>query len=337
MPNHVYGKCAANTAAVEEVELRGPGMPMGFIHVPMNAAANVHREPLHNPRHGIAAAARVDTETDDSSAYISTVNLIPALSEPAEARLRMRMLYDQDDAAAELLIVSNLRLVVPVAQSHLGFNQPLSDLIQEGNVGLIKAVYGLTAAGDGRICDVAQVVIKRSIREFILHGLRMVQVRLTKSQQELFFRLPESVRSDFQRLQTPALRAVADHLDSRLKEIKHLQSTLAGSEMTLRALKRAESDRVAGMRLQLHSGSVAAWEDREDKEQWFKNMYQAIEKLDHRARDIVCSRWLLQGRRQKLAELARRYGISGERVRKIESESFKFIRKFRDEGAGSDQ
>jgi RNA polymerase sigma-32 factor len=260
-------------------------------------------------------------------AYISTVNRLPLLTPEQETSLA-RKLRDTDslDAAREL-VVSHLRLVVSVSRQYLGYGLPHADLIQEGNVGLMKAVKRFDPERGVRLVSFAVHWIKAEIHEFIIRNWRLVKVATTKAQRKLFFNL-RSMRPDGQTLDPAQIDAIARELDVRPQDVSEMEVRLTGRDMSLEN-QDDDDDTYAPI-------AYLSDEGREEPTQVMERAAQsalqgsglagALDVLDERSRRIVQARWLQDEGGATLHELAQEFGVSAERIRQIEAAAMKKMR-----------
>ena len=260
-------------------------------------------------------------------AYISAVNRLPVLSADRETELGRRLRDQEDLGAARELILSHLRLVVSVARQYLGYGLPHADLIQEGNVGLMKAVKRFDPERGVRLVSFAVHWIKAEIHEYIIRNWRLVKVATTKAQRKLFFNL-RSMRPDGQTLDPEQVDHIARELNVRHEDVSEMEVRMSGRDMSLenqdddddsyapiaylsdegrqeptRVLERAARDR-------LQSAGLTG----------------ALDALDARSRRIVEARWLQDDGGATLHELAQEFGVSAERIRQIEAAALKKMR-----------
>ena len=259
-------------------------------------------------------------------AYIAAVNALPALDAAAERRLALRLRDDQDLQAAQDLVLSNLRHVVHIARGYLGYGLPFADLVQEGNIGLMKAVKRFDPEVGVRLISFAVHWVKAEIHEYIVRNWRMVKIATTKAQRKLFFNL-RRLKGRLGWMNRAEVEAVARDLKVRPEDVLQMEARLAGADLSFNATPEdgegayMPEDYLADTRDALAELEDAEWTAR--REQAMKG---ALESLDARARDIVQRRWL-QDDKAGLQALADQYGISAERVRQIESASMKKLRK----------
>lgn len=253
-------------------------------------------------------------------AYIRQINAVPVLSSEEERALALRLEQQNDLAAAQQLIMSNLRFVVKIARGYSGYGLPLSDLIQEGNIGLMKAVKRFSTSHDVRLISYAVHWIKAEIHEFVLRNWRIVKVATTKPQRKLFFKL----RSSKKRLgwfSHDEVNDVAKTLGVKPETVLEMESRLSGSDVTFDPPTNDNDDE--------HSFTPAAYltDERADPAQLLERndsrsqeldlMTDSLQMLDVRSKDIIQRRWLNENK-ATLHELADEYQVSAERIRQIE-------------------
>ncbi|WP_367401413.1 RNA polymerase sigma factor RpoH [Solimonas sp. SE-A11] len=265
--------------------------------------------------------------TGSLDAYISSVNHLPVLSAEDERRLAEKLRDDQDLGAAQQLVLHNLRFVVHIARGYMGYGLPLGDLVQEGNVGLMKAVKRFDPDVGVRLISFAVHWIKAEIHEYILKNWRIVKIATTKAQRKLFFNL----RSAKQRLgwmNRNEVEAIAADLKVKPEEVEQMEARLGGADVSFSITPAdGEEGYVPEDWLADNRDEFAEMEEAEWQEQQEDRLRDALTGLDDRARDIVYRRWLHEGEKAGLQELADKYGISAERVRQIESAAMKKLRK----------
>ncbi|MGQ0530515.1 MAG: RNA polymerase sigma factor RpoH [Panacagrimonas sp.] len=260
-------------------------------------------------------------------AYIHSVSRIPVLEPEAEQVLARRLRDDQDLNAAQELVLSNLRFVVHIARGYMGYGLQLADLIQEGNVGLMKAVKRFDPDVGVRLISFAVHWIKAEIHEFVLKNWRIVKIATTKAQRKLFFNL----RSAKQRLgwmNQTEVEAIARDLNVKPEEVLQMEGRLGGADVSFSAASDDDEDSyVPEDYLAVEDPAIRRIEDADWHEQRENIMRDAITDLDARSRDILMRRWLAEGEKAGLQELGDEYGVSAERIRQIESAAMKKIRK----------
>lgn len=258
-------------------------------------------------------------------AYIQAAQRFPMLSEAEELRLARRFRDEGDVDAARQLVLSHLRLVISIARGYLGYGLPHADLIQEGNIGLMKAVKRFDPERGVRLVSFAIHWIKAEIHEFIVRNWRLVKVATTKAQRKLFFNL-KSMKSGYEGAETlsqgQALE-VAHRLGVKADDVVEMETRLSGRELALeRQVDDAEDafapiDYLADSRYeptQVIEGKVRARLQDE-------GLKSALENLDARSRRIIEARWLHEGEAATLHELAAEFGVSAERIRQIEAKA----------------
>ena len=260
-------------------------------------------------------------------AYISTVNRLPVLTPEQESSLARRLRDDEDIAAARELVLSHLRLVVSVARQYLGYGLPHADLIQEGNVGLMKAVKRFDPERGVRLVSFAVHWIKAEIHEYIVRNWRMVKVATTKAQRKLFFNL-RSMRPDGQTLDSKQVDEIAAHLNVREEDVREMEVRLSGREMSLENQDDDEDAYapIAYLSDEGHDDPTQVLERRAEDMMRGAGLDRALEALDPRSRRIVQARWLQDDSGATLHELAEEFGVSAERIRQIEVAAMKKMR-----------
>ncbi|WP_431296795.1 RNA polymerase sigma factor RpoH [Rahnella sp. PAMC 25559] len=263
-------------------------------------------------------------------AYVRAANAYPMLTAEEERALAERLHYDGDLEAAKHLILSHLRFVAHIARNYSGYGLPQADLIQEGNIGLMKAVRRFNPEVGVRLVSFAVHWIKAEIHEYVLRNWRIVKVATTKAQRKLFFNL----RKNKQRLgwfSHDEVEHVARELGVTSKDVLEMESRMAAQDMTFDPTPDDEPRDGAAMApmlyLQDKSSDFAETieEDNWDQEATDK-LSSAMEGLDERSQDIIRARWLDDDNKSTLQELADKYGVSAERVRQLEKNAMKKLR-----------
>ncbi|NOL50132.1 RNA polymerase sigma factor RpoH [Pelistega europaea] len=262
-------------------------------------------------------------------AYISAVNRIPVLTPEQEKEFAERLQKDGDLDAARALILSHLRLVVSISRQYLGYGIPHADLIQEGNIGLMKAVKRFNVSHGVRLVSFAVHWIKAEINEYIIRNWRLVKVATTKAQRKLFFNL-RSMRPDGQTLDPEQIEGIARKLNVRPEDVTEMEVRLSGRDMALESSADDDEEFAPISYLsdegEFEPGHIMAQNNRYALQT--QGIANALETLDERSRDIIQSRWLQDdGQSKTLQELAAQYGVSAERVRQIENAAIKKMRK----------
>jgi len=265
-------------------------------------------------------------------AYISAANRVPMLSEAEEQRLARRFRDDADLDAARQLVTSHLRLVIAIARGYLGYGLPHADLIQEGNIGLMKAVKRFDPDRGVRLVSFAMHWIKAEIHEYILKNWRLVKVATTKAQRKLFFNLRSikaalaqeaDSRQGFSTLGADEVITVARQLGVKPEEVVEMETRLTGADVSLEPLNDDDEDSyapIAYLAADKSSEPSTIIERKEYDRLQDEGLNTALAALDDRSRDIVRRRWLVADGEEAatLHELAAEYGVSAERIRQIE-------------------
>jgi RNA polymerase sigma-32 factor len=260
-------------------------------------------------------------------AYISAVNRLPMLTPEQELALGKRLRDESDLDAARQLITSHLRLVVSIARQYLGYGLAHADLIQEGNVGLMKAVKRFDPERGVRLVSFAVHWIKAEIHEYIVRNWRMVKVATTKAQRKLFFNL-RRMRPDGQTLDPEQVDTIARELNVRPEDVSEMEVRMSGREMALES-PGDDDDHFAPIAYLSDEGQQEPsriLERRALDTLQGSGLTDAVEGLDPRSRRIVEARWLQDDGGATLHELAAEFGVSAERIRQIESAAFKKLR-----------
>ncbi|CAB3624464.1 MULTISPECIES: RNA polymerase sigma factor RpoH [Achromobacter] len=260
-------------------------------------------------------------------AYISSVNRLPVLSAERETELGRRLRDQEDLGAARELILSHLRLVVSVARQYLGYGLPHADLIQEGNVGLMKAVKRFDPERGVRLVSFAVHWIKAEIHEYIIRNWRLVKVATTKAQRKLFFNL-RSMRPDGQTLDPEQVDHIARELNVRREDVSEMEVRLSGRDMSLEN-QDDDDDSYAPIAYLSDEGRQEPTRvlERAARDQLQSaGLTDALQALDPRSRRIVEARWLQDDGGATLHELAQEFGVSAERIRQIEAAALKKMR-----------
>jgi len=271
---------------------------------------------------GAAGAAVALPPVGNIDAYISAVNRLPMLSAEHESELARRFRENNDLEAARELVMSHLRLVVSVARQYLGYGLPHADLIQEGNIGLMKAVKRFDPERGVRLVSFALHWIKAEIHEYILRNWRLVRVATTKAQRKLFFNL-RSHKASNRALTGSEIDAIARELNVRNVDVVEMETRLAGQDLALEGqTDDGEEDFAPIAYLSApESEPTQRLQAREYDRLQGEGLTQALESLDARSRRIIESRWLRddsEGGALTLHELADEFGVSAERIRQIE-------------------
>ena len=254
--------------------------------------------------------------------YVQAVNSLPLLSAEREQELARRFRGNGDLEAARELVLAHLRVVVAISRGYLGYGLPQADLIQEGNIGLMKAVKRFDPERGVRLVSFAVHWIRAEIHEFILRNWRMVKIATTKAQRKLFFNL-RSLKSSLATLGPEDVKAVARQLGVKPEEVVEMETRLAGRDVALEPAGDDEEESFAPI-------SYLVAEDAEpgrilEHEQTARlrgeGLQRALASLDPRSRRIVEARWLTEKDAATLHDLAAEFGVSAERIRQIEAKA----------------
>ncbi len=259
--------------------------------------------------------------------YIQSVNRIPLLTETEESDLAHSFRENEDLEAARKLVLSHLRLVVAIARGYLGYGLPHADLIQEGNVGLMKAVKRFDPDRGVRLVSFAIHWIKAEIHEYIVKNWRLVKIATTKAQRKLFFNL-RSMKSSSNTLQGEEVLAVAQQLGVKPEEVREMETRLSGQEMALEGGSDDDDERFAPIAYLAdpHAEPSDVLARRQAARLQDEGLHHALATLDERSANIVRRRWLTEGDAATLHELAAEYGVSAERIRQIEAKAMQKMR-----------
>ncbi len=261
--------------------------------------------------------------------YIQFANRVPMLSEQQEREYATRFHDESDVDAARELVLSHLRLVVAIARGYLGYGLPHADLIQEGNIGLMKAVKRFDPRRGVRLVSFAIHWIKAEIHEYILKNWRLVKVATTKAQRKLFFNL-RSFKKDSAALSPDDVAVVAEQLGVKPEEVVEMETRLGGQDVPLDGGRDEDEERFAPIAYLPDPGAepVEVLEQTEQAHLASEGLRLALENLDDRSRRIIEARWLHddEGKAATLHELAAEYGVSAERIRQIEAKAMKKMR-----------
>ncbi|TDK27163.1 RNA polymerase sigma factor RpoH [Luteimonas aestuarii] len=259
-------------------------------------------------------------------AYIGAVHQIPVLSVEDEQALARRFRDDEDLDAARELVHSHLRFVVHVARGYNGYGLPLGDLIQEGNIGLMKAVKRFDPDVGVRLVSFAVHWIRAEMHEFILKNWRIVKVATTKAQRKLFFNLRKS-KTRLGWLNAEEVRAVAADLNVSEREVLEMESRLSGRDIGFDAPSDEDDDHAppspAAYLMARDEDPAQAYERNDSETDQLELLRAGLAKLDARSRDIIARRWLDDDSKVTLQELADEYGVSAERIRQVEANALK--------------
>jgi len=275
----------------------------------------------------LAAPMAMPMPTGSLEAYIQAVNRFPILTAEEEQSLARRFRQENDLDAARQLVLSHLRLVVALARGYLGYGLPHADLIQEGNIGLMKAVKRFDPERGVRLVSFAIHWIKAEIHEYILRNWRLVKVATTKAQRKLFFNL-RSMKKGLAPMSADDVDRVASELKVKPEEVVEMETRLAGQEI---AFEGEPDDEEAYAPVHYLADETAEpyrmLEAKQDERERGQGLDNALQALDPRSRRIVEARWLREKDPATLHDLAAEFKVSAERIRQIEVKALQKMRK----------
>ena len=264
----------------------------------------------------------------DLDRYLSQVYSIPVLTREEELELTQEFFKTEDVQIAHKLVISHLRFVVHIAKSYAGYGLPLADIIQEGNLGLLKAVKKFDPEKGVRLVSFAVHWIKAEIHEFILKNWRIVKIATTKAQRKLFFNL-RSKKKNTGWLTDEEAKRIAKELDVSVKEVMHMENRLNSADSPFDAPTDEEDNEKAFSPSQYLEDNSFNPEDITEQKNYEDVNHTALLKnisaLDKRSQDIIRARWL-DDNKITLNELADKYSVSAERIRQIEATAFKKLK-----------
>jgi RNA polymerase sigma-32 factor len=261
-------------------------------------------------------------------AYIQTVNRFPMLTAEDERSLALRFRQDGDLEAARRLVLSHLRLVVALARGYLGYGLPHADLIQEGSIGLMKAVKRFDPDRGVRLVSFAIHWIRAEIHEYVLRNWRLVKIATTKAQRKLFFNL-RSMKSGPAPLSPGDVERVAAELRVKPEEVVEMETRLSGKDVAFEAEQDDEEAYAPANYLAADRDAepLRLLEDKESEELRASGLDAALKSLDPRSRRIIEARWLREKDTATLHDLAAEFNVSAERIRQIEAKALEKMRK----------
>ena len=277
-----------------------------------------------------ALALSIPSAVGNLDGYIQAANRYPMLSEAEETQLARRLRDDGDVEAARQLVLSHLRLVISIARGYLGYGLPHADLIQEGNIGLMKAVKRFDPDRGVRLVSFAIHWIKAEIHEYILKNWRLVKVATTKAQRKLFFNL-RSLKSGYEGTETLSgtqAGEVAHRLGVKAEEVIEMETRLSGRDLALDGNPDDGEDSFAPIDYLADSRyePTRMLEDKARARLQDEGLRGALDSLDPRSRRIIEARWLHDGEAATLHELAAEFDVSAERIRQIEAKALQKMR-----------
>ena len=280
----------------------------------------------------VAKNSLVPSTNGSLDAYISAVHKIPVLASEDEQELVRRFRDESDLDAVRDLVVSHLRFVVYVARGYNGYGLSLADLIQEGNIGLMKAVKRFDPNVGVRLVSFAVHWIRAEMHEFILKNWRIVKVATTKAQRKLFFNLRKS-KKRLGWLNAAEVRVIAENLNVSVRDVVEMESRLSGRDIGFDAPVDAQNEYVDAMPLAPATYLVAqddepsqSYERADIKQTQLNLLRKGLHQLDDRSHDIVKRRWLGDTKKATLHDLAAEYGVSAERIRQVEVGAMKKLK-----------
>ena len=259
--------------------------------------------------------------------YIQAVNRFPLLTAEQERELGTRLQQNNDLDAARQMVMSHLRLVVAVSRQYLGYGLPQADLIQEGNIGLMKAVRRFDPDRGVRLVSFALHWIKAEIHEYILRNWRLMKVATTKAQRKLFFNL-RGMKKGHAGLTREQAKEIADTLKVKPEEVLEMETRLWSQDVSLDPQPNEDGDTVSPIAYLTDDADEPSriLEHRETERNHASGLAKALATLDPRSRRIIEARWLREGDEATLQTLANEYGVSAERIRQIEAKAMKTMR-----------
>ena len=261
-------------------------------------------------------------------AYVSAVNAIPMLTPEQETELGRRLRNQGDLTAASGLVMSHLRLVVSVARNYLGYGLPQADLVQEGNIGLMKAVKRFDPERGVRLASFAIHWIKAEIHEYILRNWRMVRLATTKAQRKLFFNL-RSMKKSSSALTPTEIAQVAQTLNVKESDVIEMEQRMGGGDVALEPSPDDGEEFVTPIAYltDASEGPAETFEREQTEHMKSAGLATALQSLDERSRRIIQARWLADKDPLTLHELADEFGVSAERIRQIEVKAMQKMKK----------
>jgi len=261
--------------------------------------------------------------------YVSAVNAVPMLTPEREVALGRRLKEGNDLTAARDLVLSHLRLVVSVARNYMGYGLPQADLIQEGNIGLMKAVKRFDPERGVRLASFAIHWIKAEIHEYILRNWRMVKIATTKAQRKLFFNL-RSMKKSSAALTPTEIAQVATTLNVKESDVIEMEQRLQGGDMALEPSSDDGDESISPIAYLADTaeGPSEVFEREQAESLQAEGLTAALQSLDERSRRIIQARWLAgDSQSSTLHELADEFGVSAERIRQIEAKAMQKMKK----------
>ena len=260
--------------------------------------------------------------TGSLETYIQAVNRFPLLTQAQETEYARRLRDNGDLEAARHLVLSHLRLVVSIARNYVGYGLPQADLIQEGNIGLMKAVKRFDPERGVRLVSFAMHWIRAEIHEFVLRNWRLVKIATTKAQRKLFFNL-RSMKQDLGTLGAEEVKRIARELGVKPEEVVEMETRLGGQDLALEPAGDDEREQFAPISYLAadHATPDVVLEVEQTARLRSEGLEKALASLDPRSRRIIEARWLTENASATLHDLATEFGVSAERIRQIEAKA----------------
>ena len=268
-------------------------------------------------------AVSIPSAVGSLESYIQSVKAMPVLSAEEEQELALRLKRDNDVEAARMLVVSHLRVVVNIARGYMGYGLPQADLIQEGNIGLMKAVRRFDGERGVRLVSFAIHWIRAEMHEYILRNWRLVKVATTKAQRKLFFNL-RSMKKGLGYLGPDEVNSIAKDLGVKPEEVVEMESRMGGQDISMETHGGDEDEGtgpIAYLAADATNEPAALLEREQTSRLRERGLSSALRGLDDRSRRIIEARWLTEDASATLHELAAEYGVSAERIRQIEQKA----------------
>ena len=268
-------------------------------------------------------AISIPSAVGSLESYIQSVRAMPVLSAEEERELALRLKRDNDVEAARMLVVSHLRVVANIARGYMGYGLPQADLIQEGNIGLMKAVRRFDGERGVRLVSFAIHWIRAEMHEYILRNWRLVKVATTKAQRKLFFNL-RSMKKGLGYLGPDEVNSIAKDLGVKPEEVVEMESRMGGQDISMETHGGDEDEGtgpIAYLAADAAKEPAALLEQEQTSRLRERGLSSALQGLDDRSRRIIEARWLTENASSTLHELAAEYGVSAERIRQIEQKA----------------
>jgi RNA polymerase sigma-32 factor len=272
-------------------------------------------------------ALPIPSATGSLENYIQTINRFPILSQQEETEFARRFRDHEDLDAARQLIVSHLRVVVAIARGYLGYGLPQADLIQEGNIGLMKAVKRFDPERGVRLVSFAVHWIRAEIHEFVLRNWRIVKIATTKAQRKLFFNL-RSMKPGLNTLGSDEVKAIAQQLGVKPAEVIEMETRLGGQDVALEPVNDDGEESYSPIAYLTDADAEPGRILEHEQTARLKGagLEKALASLDARSRRIIEARWLREQKHATLHDLGAEFGVSAERIRQIENKAMQKMR-----------